>query len=112
MSLCRPTPLRRGVGFVPLPLSAASVHELRCVFPSVDIRDATIKEKARAAMWMSAACMPAAWYIAGMKKKPLTVTEFARMGGKARAQKLSARATTGNCFASRQERRPTAQGHT
>ena len=32
--------------------------------------------------------MPAAWYIAGMKK-PLTVTEFARMGGKARAQKLS-----------------------
>ena len=37
---------------------------------------------------MSAACMPAACYIAGMKK-PLTVTEFARMGGKARAQKLS-----------------------
>ena len=56
---------------------------------SVDIRDATFKEKARAAMRMSAACMPAAWYIAGMKKKPLTVTEFARMGGKARAQKLS-----------------------
>ena len=55
----------------------------------VDIWDATIKEKARAAMWMSAACMPPAWYIAGMKKKPLTVTEFARMGGKARAQKLS-----------------------
>ena len=41
-------------------------------------------------MRMSAACMPAAWYIAGMKKKLLTVTEFARMGGKARAQKLSA----------------------
>ena len=39
-------------------------------------------------MRMSAACVPAAWYIAGMKK-PLTVTEFARMGGKARAQKLS-----------------------
>ena len=38
---------------------------------------------------MSAACMPATWYIAGMKKKPLTVTEFARMGGNARAQKLS-----------------------
>jgi general stress protein YciG len=33
--------------------------------------------------------MSAAWYIAGMKKKPLTVNEFARMGGKARAQKLS-----------------------
>jgi general stress protein YciG len=41
-------------------------------------------------MRMSAACTPAAWYIANMKKKPLTVTEFARMGGKARAQKLSA----------------------
>ena len=40
-------------------------------------------------MRMSAACMPAACYIAAMKK-PLTVTEFARMGGKARAQKLSA----------------------
>ena len=38
---------------------------------------------------MSAARMPAACYIAGMKKKPLTVTEFARMGGKARAEKLS-----------------------
>jgi general stress protein YciG len=38
---------------------------------------------------MSAARMPAACYIAGMKKKLLTVTEFARMGGKARAQKLS-----------------------
>ena len=37
---------------------------------------------------MSAACMPAACYIAAMKK-PLTVTEFARMGGKARAEKLS-----------------------
>jgi hypothetical protein len=55
----------------------------------VDIRNATIKEKARAAVRISAACMPAAWYIAGMKKKPLTVAEFARMGGKARARKLS-----------------------
>ena len=58
--------------------------------PPMNIWNATFKEKARAAMRMSAACMPAAWYIAGMKKKPLTVTEFARMGGKARAQKLSA----------------------
>jgi hypothetical protein len=33
-------------------------------------------------MWMSAACMPAAWYIAAMKK-PITITEFARVGGKA-----------------------------
>ena len=56
--------------------------------PPVDIRDATIKEKGAAAVRASAACMPNAWYIAGMKK-PLTVTEFARMGGKARAQKLS-----------------------
>ena len=40
-------------------------------------------------MRMSAACTPVAWYIAGMKKKPLTVTEFASMGGKARAEKLS-----------------------
>ena len=39
-------------------------------------------------MRMSAACTTAAWYIAGMKK-PLTVSEFVRMGGKARAQKLS-----------------------
>ena len=39
-------------------------------------------------MWMSAACMPAAWYIAAMKK-PITITDFARMGGKARADKLS-----------------------
>ena len=39
-------------------------------------------------MWMSAACMPGAWYIAAMKK-PITITEFARMGGKARADKLS-----------------------
>ena len=34
-------------------------------------------------MWMSAACMPAAWYIAAMKK-PLTITELARMGRTAR----------------------------
>ncbi len=54
----------------------------------MDIRDATIKEKARSAMWMSGARIPTAWYIGAMKK-PLTVTEFARMGGKARAQKLS-----------------------
>ena len=57
--------------------------------PPMNIRNATFKKKARAAMRMSAACMPATWYIAGMKKKPLTVTEFARMGGNARAQKLS-----------------------
>jgi hypothetical protein len=37
---------------------------------------------------MSTACMPAAWYTVGMKK-PLTVTEFARLGGKARAERLS-----------------------
>lgn len=37
---------------------------------------------------MSAACMPTAWY-SGRMKKPLTVTEFARLGGKARAEKLS-----------------------
>ena len=39
-------------------------------------------------MWMSAACMPAAWCIAAMKKR-ITITDFARMGGKARADKLS-----------------------
>src|SRR5271165_6018032 len=57
--------------------------------PFVHIRDATFKKKARAAVQMSAARIPAACYIAGMKKKPLTVTEFASMGGNARAQKLS-----------------------
>lgn len=51
-------------------------------------RTRTFKEKARAVMLMPAACMPRAWYSVGMKK-PLTVTEFARMGGKARAEKLS-----------------------
>ena len=71
-----------------LPLSAVRPDEpLLCSLSGK--QDATIKEKARAAVRMSAACMPAAWYIAGMKKKPLTVTEFARMGGKARAEKLS-----------------------
>jgi hypothetical protein len=54
--------------------------------------------------------MPDAWYIAGMKKKPLTVTEFARMGGKARAQKLSAERPTTNRLRSWQKRRPPAQG--
>ena len=39
-------------------------------------------------MWMLPAYMPAAWYIAAMKKT-LTITEFARMGGKARAERLS-----------------------
>ena len=48
-----------------------------------------MKEKTRAAVWTSTACLPTAWYTVGMKK-PLTVTEFARMGGQARAQKLSA----------------------
>jgi len=38
-------------------------------------------------MWMSAACMPAAWYIAATKK-PITITDFARTGAKARADKL------------------------
>ena len=38
-------------------------------------------------MWMSAACMPAAWCIAAIKKR-ITITDFARMGGKARADKL------------------------
>jgi hypothetical protein len=46
------------------------------------------KEKGRAVVLMPAACMPRAWYSVGMKR-PLTVTEFARMGGKARAEKLS-----------------------
>ena len=58
--------------------------------PPTNIWNATFKEKGAAAVRMSAACVPAAWYIADMNKKPLTVTEFARMGGKARAQKLSA----------------------
>jgi hypothetical protein len=58
-------------------------------FPLVEIWDATFKEKARAAVRMSAAGRLAAGYIAGMKKKPLTVTAFASMGGKARAQTLS-----------------------
>jgi len=48
-----------------------------------------MKAKTRAAVWMSTACLPTARYTVGMKK-PLTVTEFARMGGQARAQKLSA----------------------
>ena len=39
-------------------------------------------------MWMSAGCMPAAWCIAAMKKR-IIITDFARMGGKARADKLS-----------------------
>ena len=39
-------------------------------------------------MGMSAACMPAAWCIAAMKKR-ITITDFARMSGKARADKLS-----------------------
>jgi hypothetical protein len=39
-------------------------------------------------MLISAACMPGAWYIAA-RKKPITITEFARMHGKARAEKLS-----------------------
>jgi general stress protein YciG len=59
------------------------------LFPSVDIWNATFKEKARADLWMSPACMRGAWYSTAMKKR-LTITEFARMGGKARAQKLSA----------------------
>jgi len=56
--------------------------------PLVEAEDATFKEKGRAVMLMPAACMPRAWYSVGMKK-PLTITEFARMGGKARAEKLS-----------------------
>ena len=30
-------------------------------------------------MWTPAGCVPGAWFIAAMKK-PLTITEFARMG--------------------------------
>jgi len=56
--------------------------------PVVPIRNASIKGKERAVLWSSAAYMSAAWYIAAMKK-PITITEFARMDGKARAQKLS-----------------------
>ena len=74
--------------FVVFPVLHRSLSHIHAELTSHAERDATFKEKARAAMRMSAACMPAACYIAGMKK-PLTVTEFARMGGKARAQKLS-----------------------
>ena len=77
-----------GVLLLAPPVPHRALSCLRAELPFRGGQDATIKEKARAAVRISAARIPAAWYIAGMKK-PLTVTEFARMGGKARAETLS-----------------------
>ena len=58
-----------------------------CLVDNYRMQQLARKFEAELISWMSAACMPAAWCIAAMKKW-ITITEFACMGGKARAGKL------------------------
>jgi hypothetical protein len=85
-----PTPRSGGVGFVVLPLTRnVPAYVARCSSLSWKPR----KRQLRKRRGRQCGCQRLACRLRGIvwgMKKSLTVTEFARMGGRARAQKLSA----------------------
>ena len=103
----RSTPCVRGASVDPERLRSCLAVE----FPFVEAQEATIKEKARAEVWMSAACMPDAWYSVRNEKTShrYRICPHGRPGARPEALR---RATKRDCLASWQERRQTAQDDT